>query len=116
MRIPILLILTLGILNASYPELLFNGNCITCHKTNNLNKSAPTIQEIQSNYKNAFPNKKDFIDYLSTWVLSPKEETSLMKDSIDKYGLMPKLGYDTYTLEEISSYIFDENFKEVKSK
>lgn len=97
-------------INASYKALLFNGNCITCHKTDNLNKSAPKIQEVQENYKNAFPNRKDFITYMSTWVLNPKEKTSLMSTDIKKYGLMPQLGYDKTTLEEISEYIFDTNF------
>jgi len=97
-------------INASYPELLFNGNCITCHKTNSLNKSAPTVQEIQKEYKNAFSNKKDFINYMTVWVLSPKKETSLMQDKIEKYGLMPDLAYDKNTLIEISEYIYDNNF------
>lgn len=97
-------------LNASYPELLFNGNCITCHKTNNLNKSAPTIQEIQKEYKNAFPNKEEFVSYMTKWILSPKKETSLMQDKIEEYGLMPDLAYDKSTLEEISEYIFDSTY------
>ena len=59
-------------LHASYPELLFNGNCITCHKTNSLNKSAPTIQEIQSEYKNAFSKKEDFVNYMTVWLLNTK--------------------------------------------
>ncbi|NCB14077.1 MAG: cytochrome C [Erysipelotrichia bacterium] len=86
---------------------MFNGNCVTCHSVNELNKSAPTIMEIQNTYKSAFPEKKDFIYYMSTWVLNPNKETSLMDDSIKKYKLMPMLGYDKETLEEISSYLYD---------
>ena len=103
----LILILTSKLLASSYGELLFNGNCVTCHSTNELNKSAPTIIEIQNTYKNAFPNKKNFIHYMSTWVLNPKKETSLMDSSIKKYKLMPMLGYDIETLEEISSYLYE---------
>ncbi|MBU3016002.1 cytochrome C [Poseidonibacter lekithochrous] len=99
-------------LNAAYPELLFNGNCVTCHKTNNLNKSAPTIHEIKKEYKNAFPNKEEFLNYMTQWVLSPKKETSLMQDKIKEYGLMPDLAYDKSTLNKISEYIYDNNFEE----
>ena len=99
-------------LNAAYPELLFNGNCITCHKTNNLNRSAPTVQEIQKKYRNAFPNKKEFVEYMTQWVLNPKKETSLMQEEIKKYGLMPDLAYDKNTLKEISEYIYDKRFEE----
>jgi len=99
---------------ANYPELLFNGNCITCHSTNQLNKSAPTIMEIKKEYLNAFPNKIDFINYMTTWVLSPKETTSIMSNAVKKYKLMPELAYDKETLEEISSYIYENDFKKTK--
>ncbi|WP_205684947.1 cytochrome C [Poseidonibacter lekithochrous] len=105
-----ILILLINILNANYQELLFNGNCITCHNTNNNNKSAPTIIEIQNKYKEAFPNKKDFIYYMSTWVYKPNEINSIMKDSIELYNLMPNLAYDKTTLEDISEYIYNKDF------
>jgi cytochrome c551/c552 len=74
-------------------SLLFNGNCATCHHVNEA-ISAPSIIEIQQRYKKAFPQKKDFVKYMSNWVVKPKEETSLMQDKIKKYGLMPELGFD----------------------
>ena len=108
MKIKLLIfILSSNLFASSYGELLFNGNCVTCHSTNDLNKSAPTIKEIQNTYKSAFPEKKDFISYMSTWVLNPNKETSLMDNSIKKYKLMPMLGYDRETLEEISAYLYD---------
>ena len=110
MKILLILISIYTISNANYQELLFNGNCITCHNTNNNNKSAPTIIEIQNRYKEAFPNKKDFIHYMSTWVYNPNEINSIMKDSIEQYNLMPNLAYDKTTLEDISEYIYDKDF------
>lgn len=98
-------------LNASnYNALLFNGNCVTCHfKDKSI--SAPSIVEIQDRYKQAFPDKKDFVDYMSTWVQYPNANTSLMDDAIQKYELMPELGYDLDTLEKISDYIYETDFK-----
>ena len=108
MKIKILvLVLSLNLFASSYGELLFNGNCVTCHSINDLNKSAPTIKEIQKAYKNAFPLKKDFISYMTTWILSPNEETSIMLQEIEKYNLMPNLAYDKETLEEISNFIYE---------
>lgn len=94
-----------NILFASYEELLFSGNCITCHEINS-NKTAPSLIKIRNIYLNAFPNKKDFILYLSTFVLKPNIENSLMSLEIDKYGLMPDLSYDKSTIESIASYIY----------
>lgn len=110
MKTILFLLLIPFLMYGDYKELLFNGNCVTCHSTNNLNKSAPTIIEIQKSYKNAFPNKKEFIEYMSTWVYNPKVETSIMSDSINKYSLMPNLAYDKDTLKEISTYIYEKDF------
>ncbi len=90
-------------------SLLFHGNCITCHDEHK-SISAPSIDEIKENYLRAFPLKKDFIAYMSVWVVKPNTETSIMLDAIKKYELMPELGFDKSTLHEISSYIYDTDF------
>lgn len=89
--------------------LLLNGNCITCHhETKSI--SAPSLKLIKKRYKNAFPKKKDFVQYMSQWVLKPNIQGSLMNDMIQKYSLMPELGFDKDTLEIITAYIYDENY------
>ena len=59
---------------------------------------------------NAFPNKEDFVAYMSEWVKDPNAGTSLMDGAIKKYELMPQLGYDLSTLKDISAYIYDTDF------
>ena len=90
-------------------SLLFYGNCATCH-TENKTLSAPSVVEFKENYIRAFPIKKDFVEYMSQWVLKPNRETSIMLDAIKKHELMPELGFDISTLREISSYIYDTDF------
>ncbi|WP_258239082.1 MULTISPECIES: cytochrome C [Arcobacteraceae] len=95
----------------SYGSLLLEGNCTTCHhKTKSI--SAPSLKIVVTRYKEAFSEKKEFVSYMSSWVLKPKEETSIMLDMIKKYELMPELGYDKDTLEIISSYLYDMKFNE----
>lgn len=105
----ILLLVSNGI--CDYKELLFNGNCVTCHRLDTNNLSAPTIQEVKDRYLQAFPNKEDFVDYMSNWVIKPDANSSLMMDKIEKYKLMPELGFDKTTLEEISEFIYENDFK-----
>lgn len=94
----------------NYGRLLLYGNCITCHhETKNI--SAPSLQIIQQRYKEAFIDKKAFVEYMSTWVLNPDKKTSIMYDMIEKYELMPQLGYDKDTLEKISHYIYEMNIE-----
>lgn len=90
-------------------SLLFNGNCITCHKESE-SKSAPSIMKIQKVYKDAFSEKEEFVGYMSKWVQHPDKKTSLMHDAVKKYGLMPELGFDLDTLNDISTYIYETDF------
>lgn len=108
-KIFLVLLICITLKASDYGELLFSGNCVTCHfKTEK--KSAPSILEIRKHYLNAFPKEEDFINYMITWVLKPKAETSIMSHSIKEFELMPELGYDEYTLRQIAKYIYKTDF------
>ena len=100
----LLLLCNLSLANEG--ALLFNGNCATCHHLKKAS-SAPTIYEIRSRYLQAFPQKQNFIEYLSSWVVKPSKETSLMHDKIAKYGLMPELAFDKESLKIIAEYLYE---------
>ena len=100
----------------NYDALLFQGNCTTCHFDNRA-LSAPSMQEIKKHYISAFPQKNDFVDYMSKWVKVPDEKSTLMHESVEKYGLMPELAYDLDALKSIAGYIYETDFtKEGESK
>ena len=113
----IILLVSITIFNLTandFGSLLFHGNCTTCHfETKAL--SAPSIIEIQEKYRTAFASKKDFVNYMSTWVLHPNKEGSLMLDAIKKYELMPELGYDLESLKTIAEYIYETDFTQAHS-
>ena len=92
-----------------YASLLFHGNCTTCHFELETH-SAPSIVDLKQRYLSAFAQKKLFVQQMSTWVLQPKKENSIMHDAIQKYGLMPELGFDLETLEIIAEYIYETDF------
>ena len=110
----ILLLIILNVEATNYNSLLFNGNCVACHFEKK-SISAPSVIELQTRYKDAFPNKNDFIKYMSNWVQHPNADTSIMTDSIIKYELMPELGYDLDTLRSIAEYIYDTDFKNLQT-
>ena len=91
---------------ANFGETLFQGNCVTCHDAKKAN-SAPSIQEIQTRYKQKFPTKEAFVSFMAQWVLNPNAKTALMPEAIQKHELMPILGYDKESLEEIANYLYD---------
>ncbi len=108
-KFKVFLLLNSLLYGSDYGELLLHGNCTTCH---NIDKSisAPSLKIIRQRYRSAFPKKEDFVSYMSQWVLKPNEKTSIMSDMIDKYELMPELGYDIDTLQKISEYIYKTKF------
>lgn len=93
-------------------SLLFYGNCVTCHLQNKA-VSAPSVAEIKQKYISAFAKKEDFVEYMSAWVHKPKEETSIMLESVNKYGLMPELGFEMDALRAISAYIYESDFSKI---
>ena len=100
----------------NYDALLFQGNCTTCH-FNNKALSAPSMQEIKKHYISAFPQKKAFVAYMSEWVKTPDEKTTLIHEAVEKYGLMPELAYDLEALKSIAGYIYETDFsKEEKNR
>jgi len=102
--------LTLSSLEAgSLGSLLFHGNCIACHKEVKA-VSAPSVMEFRLNYLRAFAQKEDFVEYMSKWVEHPNTESSIMKDAIKKYEIMPELGFEKSTLKIISEYIYETDF------
>ncbi|MDD5158054.1 cytochrome C [Sulfurimonas sp.] len=94
--------------NAS--SLLFNGNCLTCHHETKT-VSAPSMVELRSRYLSVFSKKEDFVNYMSAWVEHPNAKTSIMQDAIKKHALMPDLGFDKEVLRDISTYIYETDFK-----
>lgn len=109
--ISIFLLSLLNLSANSMGSLLFHGNCTTCHfETKSV--SAPSVMEFKKRYITAFPKKEDFVKHMSTWIQHPKKETSIMLDAIEKYKLMPELGFDIDTLKMITGYIYDTDFKE----
>jgi len=106
----VLLFLANSLYADSYGRLLLNGNCTTCHYIDQ-SVSAPSMQIVRQRYLSAFPQKKDFVSYMSTWVLKPNIDGSIMDDMIKKYQLMPELGYDIDTLQKIAQYLYDNDLK-----
>jgi len=92
-------------------QFLYNANCTVCHIETDT-KVAPAMHEIKENYLRAYPEKNDFVNGMTTWLLNPNATTSMLQHAVDKYKVMPDLAYDKQMLNFITSYIYDTKFKE----
>lgn len=99
----------------NYGKLLLDGNCITCHHPTK-SISAPSLKIIKQRYHEAFNQKEAFINYMVNWVYQPSTEGSIMHDMIEKYELMPQLGYDKDTLEKIATYIYENQIQPLNTE
>jgi cytochrome c551/c552 len=109
-KVFILFTLFVNMLQADEGELLFQGNCVTCHhKTRSI--SAPSMKEVKAVYLSAFIEKKDFVHYMSEWVLQPNKGSAMMNEAVKKYSLMPQLAFEKDVLNEIATYIYQTDFK-----
>lgn len=104
--IVILFSLNLYMYAVTLGETLFEGNCVTCHRVDT-DKSAPKIQKVIQAYKKIYPKREDFVENMAIWVLKPNAKTALMPKQIQKYEIMPELGYDKDTLRIIAEYLFE---------
>ncbi|NLC27965.1 MAG: cytochrome C [Campylobacteraceae bacterium] len=109
MRIIWILFLTTIFAWGNMGQLLYEGNCYTCHGIEKAD-SAPSAKAIQDRYKQTFATKKAFIDFMRTWIQTPNATTALMPEEIARYGIMPTLGYDDFTLNEIGEYMYEMEF------
>ena len=91
------------------PKTLFDGNCVTCHEIDKT-VSAPSTRLIQESYKKRFKDKDSFVEFMVEWIQEPNEQTAIMKESIKRHELMPKISYDPAVLRKIAEYIYDSDF------
>jgi len=104
-----LIVVIVGSIFADDGALLFNGNCVTCHHTKK-SISAPSMKEVKERYSLAFSEKREFVKYMSLFVIKPDVNISIMRDKVQEYEIMPILGYEESVAREISSYIFETDF------
>lgn len=87
------------------------SQCISCHLPNEPGAIAPSLLEIQTAYLRAYPDSNAFSEALISFLTHPKRENALLPEAVEKYGLMPAMGYNTDKLRDLASYLYHSNFK-----
>lgn len=105
------LLLGTSALASNNGKVLMESMCTSCHVTSGQGVIAPPIFAVKNHVKNAYPAREDFIQQIVDWVEEPNQDVSLMPGAINKFGLMPKLGYSQQDVEKIASYLYDEDLK-----
>lgn len=88
---------------------IVNQNCITCHlpKADMDNRIAPPLIAVKQHYFKKGIKEAEFVENMSTFLMSPNIEHSKMPNAIEKFGLMPNLGMSKEQYEAVALYIFN---------
>jgi len=92
-------------------EALMETNCLICHGngTSHDDILAPPMKGVKNHYMEDGMTEQAFIDAITNWLAEPKEENSRMLGAIERFKIMPKLGYKTEEVKAIAAYIFNNN-------
>lgn len=93
---------------------LMRQYCYACHSVTSISHNeiiAPPMQAVKHRYLRVFPEKDEFIDALTQWVINPTSETALMKGAVSKFNVMPKLEIDKDDIFIIANYMYDNSLE-----
>lgn len=90
---------------------LLLDNCAACHNlpANNPTGIAPSFLAIKAAYK--ADSKEEFTKEMIDFLNAPSSEKSKMPESVDQYGLMPKMGFPEEDLLLITNYLYQTNLE-----
>jgi len=87
---------------------LVSSQCVSCHspRGNHENRVAPPFFAIKKHYMDSETSLQDFKHSIVAFVSSPSTERSKMPGAVERFGLMPNMGYSREDLESIAAYLY----------
>jgi cytochrome c551/c552 len=94
--------------------LLMKSKCYMCHSVTTKSHDdiiAPPMIAVKRHYTNKYDNKKDFVNAIVNWSVDPKEDNALMPGAINRFKVMPKMGFTKEDMEKIANYMYDNELE-----
>ncbi len=89
--------------------------CNACHNPSSEshdNILAPPMAAVKYRWLQEYPDKEEFVEKMTAFVLIPSEEAALMRGPVKRFGLMPKLGaLPPDKMQELVTYIYDNELR-----
>lgn len=96
---------------------LLKNYCYACHSVTTKSHDdiiAPPLIAIKRRYKSYYGSKEEFVNGITNWATSPKEENALMRGAVMQFKVMPKLFYKEIDIRKIATYIYDNELEKPK--
>ena len=97
-------------------EQLYDSLCAACHVKTPPASIAPPVFALVDHTRDMYPGKVEFVNRIVDWVANPQADQALMAGAVDKFGLMPKLGYSENQVRLVAEYLYESDFKKPKDQ
>ncbi len=105
----LLLLLAISPLSANESgKMLYEKLCASCHSAEGATATAPPMFAVINHVKGTYPDRDEFIERIVDWVYEPDASQTLMPGALRRFGVMPKLGYDSEQVRQVAEYLFDD--------
>lgn len=87
---------------------ILESNCISCHSVKGTfeDRIAPPLAAVKNRYLKDNVTKEEFIANFVSFVENPTLEKSKMTEAVEKFNLMPKMGYSKEQITAVAEYIY----------
>lgn len=92
-------------------QMLFMQSCAVCHSLTGPATIAPPVFAFAERTKKDFPTEQEFVARVMDWVADPSADKALMREAVNKYGVMPKMDFSHVDVEAIAKYIYAGDFE-----
>lgn len=92
---------------------IVDQNCISCHspKGGADSRIAPPLAAIKQHYFKEGMSESEFVEQISTFLNSPSIEKSKMPMAVEKFGLMPNLGFSEEQYKAVATYLYQSELE-----
>jgi len=88
-------------------------NCVSCHSPNATQEArlAPPLLAVKKHYSEKHDTEEAFVGAMRSFLTKPTAESSEMPNAVEKFGLMPNLGYTKEQLSAVAAYIYNTDLE-----
>jgi cytochrome c len=91
-----------------------DATCFSCHSPDAgpAQRIAPPMAAIKRRYQRSARDYAGFRDALISFVNDPSPQNALMRNAVQRFGVMPKMAFDTAVLEDVAYYLYHSEIEE----
>lgn len=88
--------------------------CYVCHnpRVKEVNTIAPPLAAVKYVYKTRYPEKQEFVDQVTDFVMNPNNQKALLQGPVMQFGVMPEMPLNEQQVRSIVTYIYDNKIEE----